>query len=94
MSNLLNRISNFLFGAESLIPDERKFLLIGGPAHMEVRYAFVTAEIIDDEAGVYRRDFIGFIDGPVYTQVYLYEQTTREEAMELLLNRRRNGEKG
>ena len=94
MLKLLQRLKNFLFGDETTVPDEGKFLLIGGPAHLQIRYTYFTAEIIDDEAGVYRREFVGFLDGPAYHQVYIYEHTTRAEAIDLLLNRRRNGEKG
>ena len=94
MLKLLQRLNNFLFGDETPVPDEGKFLLIGGPAHLQIRYAYFTAEIIDDESGIYRREFIGFLDAPTYHQVYVYEHTTRGEAIDLLLNRRRNGEKG
>ena len=54
MLKLLQRLKNFLFGDETTVPDEGKFLLIGGPAHLQIRYTYFTAEIIDDEAGVYR----------------------------------------
>ncbi len=84
------RLMDWAAGLEQDYPADGKFLLLGGPKHLQIIQCWVTQEIVDTDEGIYRREFIGF-ENSVYHQVYVHELTTKCEALDLLLKRTRHG---
>ena len=71
-------------GPETPFPKLGKFILIGGDAHLQVRETFfLDAVIVDEDYGVYTRQFLGFEDA-FYIQVYVHESVHLSDALELL----------
>jgi hypothetical protein len=95
MMQKIRRLKTFFMdwwcGLEQDYPADGKFLLLGGPKHLQIVKCWVTQEIVDTDEGIYRREFIGF-ENSVYHQVYVHEMTTKCEALDLLLKRKRHGE--
>ena len=93
MKKLLRKLKNLVFGPELPFPDLGKFLLIGGPLHLQIRETFCRDAIIDtEEHGVYRREFLEFKDDFCIVQVYVHESTSLKEALGLLTRGRHAAE--